>query len=190
VKIACVVRRGVAGKGSAPAETSPATYPARTGDVDAYDRKVCEMQTAETVLGVLSPESRMLGKRARPVRREAARKRTREPAGTSPCGLPNRPAESRHHATSLKVVVTAKAPRTPEDHRWSRFSRILVIRRWAKWCRSSRTSGAPSSRERSHPKRINAWCVAPPPQPATRVDEAHFISRVVHARAVRACLRS
>jgi hypothetical protein len=28
VKIACVIRRGVAGKGSAPAETSPATYPA------------------------------------------------------------------------------------------------------------------------------------------------------------------
>jgi hypothetical protein len=58
-------------------------------------------------------------------------------------------AENRHHATSLKVLVTAKAPRTHEDHRWSRFSRILIIRCWAKWCRSSRTSGAPS-RERSH----------------------------------------
>lgn len=32
VKIACVVRWGVAGKGSAPAETSPAAYPAGTGD--------------------------------------------------------------------------------------------------------------------------------------------------------------
>jgi hypothetical protein len=47
-----------------------------------------------------------------------------------------RPTESRHHAMSLKVVVTEKVPRTPEDHRWSRFSRILIIRRWAKWCRS------------------------------------------------------
>jgi hypothetical protein len=53
------------------------------------------MQNAETVLGVLrerltqqSLESRMIGKPSRPVRREAARKRTC-PTGTSPRGRPN-----------------------------------------------------------------------------------------------------
>ena len=55
----------------------------RPGDGAFNDREVCVMQNAETVLGVLrerltqqSLESRMIGKPSRPVRREAARKRT------------------------------------------------------------------------------------------------------------------
>src|SRR6478735_6958882 len=55
------------------------------------------MQSADTVLGVLRERDRRHGvitgepdarKRASPVRREAARKRTR-PAGPSPCGPPS-----------------------------------------------------------------------------------------------------
>jgi hypothetical protein len=58
VKIACVVRRGAAGKGPAPAGTSPAAYPAGTGDRIRNYREVCEMQDAETVLGILRERGR------------------------------------------------------------------------------------------------------------------------------------
>jgi hypothetical protein len=54
VKVACVVRWGVAGKGSASAETSPAAYPADTGARIDNDGEVREMRDAATVLEIIA----------------------------------------------------------------------------------------------------------------------------------------
>ena len=71
------------------------------------------MQSAETVLGVLRERDRRHGvitgepdarKRASPVRREAARKRTR-PAGPSPCGPPSSPVVTGTSSGTRRNVI-------------------------------------------------------------------------------------
>jgi hypothetical protein len=66
------------------------------------------MQNAETVLGVLSLESRMIGKPSSPVRREAARKRT------SPGLEPRCAADPSAHWKNWKIVATGYRARLAE----------------------------------------------------------------------------